>query len=152
MKTQNILVFSIAFMLFTAASVFAVWPFDARGGNEEASDSLNLDRQAYVGVQQFAPLRDSSWVDNCLNLGADIPKFGVKIIAYRLKWFSGHWSDWYVPGVNDLYKKPGEPLRRQWACFSDHTFEIMYTAPKKTDWKNAEEPKGKDSNYDDANW
>ena len=47
-------------------------------------------------------------------------------MAYRLRWFSGKWSGWFVPGVNDLYKKPGEPLRRFWACFNDHEFEIIY--------------------------
>ena len=28
-----------------------------------------------------------------------------KIAAYKIQWFSGHWSGWYVPGVNDLDHK-----------------------------------------------
>jgi hypothetical protein len=64
-------------------------------------------------------------------LSLDKEKLGVEIIAYRIQWFSGSWSGWYVPGVNDLYKKPYEPLRRYWACFNDHNFEIIYTAFQK---------------------
>jgi hypothetical protein len=95
-----------------------------------AEDSLDLDKQAYVGTCQFSPRADSNWVFSCMNTDLDTKLLGVKIIAYRIKWSSG-WSSWYVPGVNDLYKKNGEPLRRYWACFNDHNFEIIYSAPAK---------------------
>lgn len=89
-----------------------------------------LSTQSFVGTQIFSPRNDNEWVDQCLNLNLD-KKFGCKIIAYKIQWFSGDWSPWFVPGVNDLYKKEGEPLRRFWACFNDHSFEILYMADSK---------------------
>ena len=93
-----------------------------------------LATQAYVGAQKFAPQRDEEWVEQCLNLGLDMKKLGCRIVAYRIQWFNGQWSNWFVPGVNDLYKKSSETLRRYWACFNDHHFEIIYTAEKKLDF------------------
>ncbi len=93
-----------------------------------------LENQAYVGIQQFEPQRDQEWVSDCLNLNLDQRKFGCEIVAYKIQWFSGKWSSWYVPGLNDLYKKSGEPLRRYWACFNDHSFEIIYYADEKIDF------------------
>lgn len=89
-----------------------------------------LSTQSFVGTQIFSPRHDKEWVDQCLNLNLD-KKFGCKIVAYKIQWFSGDWSSWFVPGVNDLYKKEGEPLRRFWACFNDHNFEILYMADSK---------------------
>lgn len=45
------------------------------------------------------------------------------IIAYKLQWFNGAWSDWFVTGVNDLDEKVdvGNGLRRKWRYFADHT-------------------------------
>jgi hypothetical protein len=97
----------------------------------QAQELPELADQAYVGIQQFSRQNDAEWVDQSLNLNLDQEKLGVKIIAYRIQWFNGTWSGWYVPGVNDLYKKASEPLRREWACFNDHKFEIMYTAFQK---------------------
>lgn len=89
-----------------------------------------LATQAKVFSVRLKPRDDAAWVEECLNLSLDQKKFGCRIVAYRIQWFSGAWSGWFVPGVNDLYKKPGEPLRRFWACFNDHTFEIVYQTPK----------------------
>lgn len=72
------------------------------------------------------PTRDIRWANYCLNLNLDMQLFGRDIIAYRIRWFTGGWSTWYFPGVNDLYKKANEPLRRQWACFNDHEFMYLY--------------------------
>jgi len=73
-----------------------------------------------------SPKEDSRWVDD-LSLDPDVKLAGVKIVAYRIHWFSGSWSPWYVPGVNDLYQKTnlGEPERRAWACFNDHTHNYI---------------------------
>lgn len=116
-RTKPFLVFMIACFL----SVCCITPI-------LAADSLDLDKQAYVGTYQFSPRYNNTWVTSSMNTNLDIKLLGVKIVAYRIYWSTG-WSGWYVPGVNDLYKKDGEPLRRYWACFSDHTFEIIYTAP-----------------------
>lgn len=96
----------------------------------DASILPELSTQAKVFSIRLTPRDDEEWVSECLNLSLDQKKFGCRIIAYRIQWFSGSWSSWFVPGVNDLYKKPGEPLRRFWACFNDHSFEIIYQTPK----------------------
>jgi hypothetical protein len=70
------------------------------------------------------PAKDSRWCSSTL-LTLDREILGVKIVAYRIQWFSGGWSAWYVPGVNDLYQKSGEPVRRVWACFNDHNFKYL---------------------------
>lgn len=71
------------------------------------------------------PKNDVRWV-NSTSTTLDIQLLGVKIVAYRIQWFADSWSAWYVPGVNDLYQKPGETLRRAWACFNDHTHQYLY--------------------------
>ena len=93
-----------------------------------------LKNQAYVGTQTFDPQQDNEWVEQCLNLSLDQKKWGCRIVAYRIRWFNGNWSSWFVPSVNDLYKKSFEPLRRFWACFNDHAFEIIYMADQKVDF------------------
>ncbi|WP_051284163.1 hypothetical protein [Desulforegula conservatrix] len=105
--------------------------FSSLASADQNTASLpELSTQSFVGTQIFAPRNDNEWVDQCLNLNLD-KKFGCKIIAYKIQWFSGDWSSWFVPGANDLYKKEGEPLRRFWACFNDHNFEILYMADSK---------------------
>lgn len=56
-----------------------------------------------------------------------------KIAAYKIHWFNGKWSGWFVPGVNDLdwkfnikptpcgsFPKKGNTMRRVWSYFYDH--------------------------------
>jgi hypothetical protein len=85
-----------------------------------------LATQSFVGTARLGPRNDQEWVDSSLNVDLDQKKLGCKIVAYRIQYSSGSWSEWYAPGVNDLYKKPGETLRRSWATFNDHSFEIIY--------------------------
>ena len=40
-----------------------------------------------------------------LSLRVDEKVLGVKIVAFKLQWFNGAWSDWYVVGYNDLDSK-----------------------------------------------
>lgn len=70
------------------------------------------------------PLRDTRWV-NSTATNLDILLLNKKIVAYTIQWSTTSWSAWFVPGVNDLYQKPGEPVRRAWACFNDHTFKYI---------------------------
>jgi hypothetical protein len=125
--------------LFFAASILAAGPAapptspqplplpsGVGGSTPERQELPELAQQARVFSVRLRPRNDQEWVEACLNLSLDQRKFNCRIVAYRIQWFSGAWSGWFVPGVNDLYKKPGEPLRRFWACFNDHTFEIIY--------------------------
>ncbi len=84
-----------------------------------------LPPQATVGERIKPPAYNDLWVKESLNLDIDSKILGVNIVAYRIQWFNGTWSGWYVPGVNDLYKKPGEPYRRYWACFNDPTHRYI---------------------------
>jgi hypothetical protein len=60
----------------------------------------------------------------------DFTHYGGRIIAYRIRWFSGSWSNWFVPGINDIGPKywtaGGQKyLMRWWAYFSDHTHSFI---------------------------
>lgn len=61
-----------------------------------------------------------------------------RIIAYKIFWFGGGTSGWYVPGLNDLgpiYNPTGivncglpyhnNTMRRRWAMFNDHKHEFI---------------------------
>lgn len=49
-----------------------------------------------------------------------------EIIEYRIQWFNGGWSPWYVPGVGDLDSKTNYDgtKRLLWSYFQDHNYEI----------------------------
>jgi hypothetical protein len=63
--------------------------------------------------------------------------YGGRIAAYQLQWFSGAWSAWFVPGMNDLDCKFNtapmtcsipfvkNSLRKAWAYFYDHNHNII---------------------------
>ena len=53
---------------------------------------------------------------------ADIKLLGGKIIAYKIRWFAGHWSGWYVPGNNDMDGKTWNDIR---TCFGQKV--VMWT-------------------------
>jgi hypothetical protein len=74
------------------------------------------------------------------NARVDEKVYGGRIIAYRVQWPSGAWSDWFVPGMNDLdcqyntaafapYMCPmpylANSLRKMWAYFTDHNHTII---------------------------
>ena len=50
-----------------------------------------------------------------------------EILQYRIQWFGGSWSNWYVPGVNDVDTKLNldGTQRRMWSYFDDHTHEYI---------------------------
>ncbi len=54
-----------------------------------------------------------------------------EVLNYRIQWFSGTWSEWYTPGVNDLDWKtnPDGSYRLVWAYFGDHTHEYQKCTP-----------------------
>ena len=52
-------------------------------------------------------------------------QFGCDIVEYKLKSFAGHWSDIYLPGVNDTQYVDGI-YRNMWAYFTDHTHWLRY--------------------------
>lgn len=65
---------------------------------------------------------DSRWIAG-LSANMDHTILGGKIIAYRIRWQAGAWSNWYVPGYNDIdwkYNKDNNAQRRVWAYFFSH--------------------------------
>lgn len=58
-----------------------------------------------------------------MNYGLDTSE-RTDILLYRIKWFSGKWSNWYAPGFNDRELKKNRSIRH-WACFNDHSFEVL---------------------------
>ena len=68
-----------------------------------------------------------------LSTNVDQTILSSEIVAYKIQWFNGHWSGWYVPGVNDIDTKyntrartcsvppRAHSLRRVWSYFYDHT-------------------------------
>lgn len=74
------------------------------------------------------PDHNSQWYLSSLNRNTDVKLLKGKVIAYKLRWFSGSWSGWYVPGFNDMdFKKNVAPntLRRKWSYFSDHQHQAI---------------------------
>ncbi|CAF1552407.1 unnamed protein product [Didymodactylos carnosus] len=72
-------------------------------------------------VTNEAPLGDQRWWLAGLDLNIDFVIKCGEIAAYQVKWSTG-WSDWYVPGVNDMDQKvnTNNGLRRMWSYFDDH--------------------------------
>lgn len=88
-------------------------------------------------VQELRPpQRDCRWVSG-MDRRLDEIIYGGRIAAYRLQWFSGAWSGWFVPGFNDIDPKynmysvkcslpfPANGIRRTWAYFNDHYHHIV---------------------------
>lgn len=86
----------------------------------------------YLGLDNIAYTADdlSLNVDNVilkqLYPGNCPSAIGCDVIRYKIQWFNGAWSDYYFPGVNDVYQKSGENARHYWACFNDHTHLMEY--------------------------
>jgi len=71
------------------------------------------------------PLNNKEIVDNCMDKQKVTEILGYELDSYRILYFNGNWSPWYIYGENDLYHKTGEPERRYVACFNDHVFEAI---------------------------
>lgn len=85
-----------------------------------------------LSTQNTCTLKSSSRTSNMqwvygLSRNVDFKVYGGRIITYRLRWSSGAWSGWYVPGINDIdvKKNSNNTLRRMWAYFYDHSFEYI---------------------------
>jgi len=84
-----------------------------------------LDNQVVCTTSAvLPPLKKDLWTT--LDANIDIQNLGVRVMAYKIQWFDGSWSDWYFPGVNDLdsksYTVSGKKyLKRVWAYFVDHS-------------------------------
>lgn len=86
----------------------------------------------YLGLDNVAYTADdlSLTVDNVILkqlYPANCPTtWGCDVVRYKIQWFNGAWSDYFYPGSQDIYQKPGENARHWWACFNDHTHSFEY--------------------------
>jgi len=67
------------------------------------------------------PLQTTEFEDLKLNTATH-----PEILSYRIQWFSGSWSPWYVPGVDDVDWKTNADgsSRRIWSYFADHVHQV----------------------------
>ena len=114
-----------------AAAYFTGW--DAPASLPPGSDLMIYGATLPACYGQYSkPTYDCRWPAN-LNRRVDEIILNGTIIAYKIRWFNGQWSVWFVPGMNDIGRKfnpwpwPSCPvpykaksLRRRWASFYDH--------------------------------
>jgi hypothetical protein len=98
---------------------------DQGGGNYGCFDITS--QGSCTEVSNEGPTSDLRWSGSGLDSNIDWTIKCGDIIAYKLQWFSGGWSDWFVPGVNDMDPKVnnGNGQRRMWSYFEDHTHSYI---------------------------
>jgi hypothetical protein len=93
----------------------------------------DLSTQDECAMLEHAPAHDARWASG-LSLSTDTTLFreqntlGWNITAYRIRWSNGQWSNWYVPGVNDIdhkYNPHNRTMRRMWSYFTDHEHQAL---------------------------
>ncbi|QQP97040.1 hypothetical protein [Lysobacter enzymogenes] len=48
------------------------------------------------------------------------------IIAYRIQWSDGRWSDSFIPGHSDFHKRGDNVMIKAWAMLNDHNYRISF--------------------------
>ena len=99
----------------------------------------DINTQAKCTEVQRSRTRDCRWGAG-LDMTDQIVE-GGRIAAYKIQWFNGRWSGWYVPGVNDMDTKfnpyprtcslsyRAKSMRRRWSYFYDHTHKFIICKP-----------------------
>lgn len=88
----------------------------------DARDLINLKRDnplCRTIVSQ--PLGANYWSSLDLN----VPEHNI--VRYRIQWYGGAWSPWYIPGSGDIdwTINTNGNHRRVWSYFDDHQFEYI---------------------------
>ena len=131
MKARFILYAIALFLTLSVSSVSA----QNSGSNCTESDCLGslgeppLDITTQTSCVQegtedapIAATSDVRWKQG-LSTEVDHTVTGCNIVAHKVQWSNGSWTDWYVVGVNDIdlkYNPSNGTLRRMWAYFYDH--------------------------------
>ncbi len=110
--------------ILVAATLQYGSPLNLTGTTSPGQCRANIDPSACKEVANEAPLTGQGW-DKSYNINYDWQKKKGRIIAYKLRWFNGNWSEWFVPGVTDLDWKFSvvggkKQVRRMWSYFNDH--------------------------------
>ena len=91
--------------------------------NWQTPMSRGLSRLPGVTREKKVRANTSHWID----LGMSTDKH-PEVLAYKIRWAGGQWTDWLVPGYNDAMED-GRKIRL-WACFNDHEYEIVTSTRK----------------------
>jgi hypothetical protein len=86
--------------------------------------AVALAKAKGVKQEKKAPQKTPYW----LELGMSTSKH-PEVLMYKIRWFGGQWSSWYVPGFND--KLTDGRAIRFWSCFNDHEYEVITTTEKR---------------------
>ena len=102
-----------------------------------AQMKFNISSQMVKCAEEdHEPTNDCRWKAG-LHVNVDQVILGKHIAAYKIKWSTGEYSDWYVPGINDIdtvFNELAEPcsiplvensIRRVWASFYDHEHKYI---------------------------
>ncbi|MDP2812462.1 MAG: CARDB domain-containing protein [bacterium] len=87
---------------------------------DDGDDEDNNDDAPYCNnyrVITVGPLRTKHWQE----LGLDTSDH-PEIYQYQIQWFSGYWSPWYTPGLDDIDWKLKN--RRVWSYFENHHHQV----------------------------
>ncbi len=90
--------------------------------DSDARELINLKRDNPLCRSIVSqPLGGSFWQ----NLELNIPEHNI--IQYRIQWYGGTWSPWYIPGSGDIdwTLNSNGNHRRVWSYFDDHQFEYI---------------------------
>ena len=122
------IVMLLAATLFAPITAFAASPAAPLSGAVTCKDPDCIQQSIVTQTQctQVGPVdAEGAKVGWWKGLSTQIDQqiLGGDVVAYKIQWFSGGWSDWYVTGVNDLdwkYNPSTNDMRRVWAYFTDH--------------------------------
>jgi len=127
----HLVIYAIAlFLTLSVSSVSADSGFNCTGSDclgALGAPPLDITTQTSC-VQEgtegspIAATSDARWKQG-LSTEVDRTVTGCNIVAHKLQWGTGSWTDWYVVGVNDIdpkYNTSNGALRRMWAYFYDH--------------------------------
>lgn len=118
---------------FLVALIICAGFIISKGFGQYVSYKLN---QPKCSEYESGPTYDCRWPAN-LDAAMDYEILKGKVVAYQIQWSNGGWTDWYVPGFNDIDSKynPGgrqcsvpyedNSLRRMWSYFYDHTHKYI---------------------------
>jgi hypothetical protein len=105
----------------------AVVPHGAAACSGSDCVIYDLSTQSSCTEVNEAATYDSRWTVG-LSSQTDQTVLGGHIVAYKIQYFSGSWSGWYVPGVNDIdikFNTSANTERRQWSYFYDHAHDYI---------------------------
>lgn len=87
-------------------------------------------------VIEMTPRNDTIF-ESSFDRNLDYKHLGGRVIAYKIQWFNGNWSRWFVPDFNDVdWKYTAAPpkdgskvsvplLRRVWSYFGNHNYSYV---------------------------